>query len=195
MTAPTQAKIIRSAGARFAPRLLPMTPDPHRWESHETLRDGTRVLVRALKREDAALYPEFAEHVTAADARLRFFAPVSELSDNRIAELTQLDYQRAMAFIALDDAAKMLGVARLHLDADGPGGEFAVIVSSDLQRRGLGSVLMRRIIDFARARGLKRIHGQVLAENAAMLSLSAKLGFRIDEKITEAGIKTVTLRL
>jgi acetyltransferase len=172
-----------------------MTSDPQEWESHETLRDGTRVFVRPLKGEDAALYPEFADHVTLADSRLRFFAPVSELSDSRIAELTQLDHDRAMAFIALEEASgKMLGVARLHLDKH-QGGEFAVIVGSDIKGRGLATILMRRIIDYARARGLKRIHGQVLAENTAMLNLSAKLGFRIGDGLADPSVTTVTLEL
>ena len=68
------------------------------------LPDGTRVLMRPLRPEDAALYPDFAAHVTLEDARLRFFSAISELSDERIAELTRLDYDRAMAFIAIDEA-------------------------------------------------------------------------------------------
>lgn len=173
-----------------------MAIDLQEWESHETLRDGTRVFVRPLTPEDATLYPEFADHVTLADSRLRFFAPVSELTDKRIAELTRLDPARAVAFIALDEASgKMLGVVRLHLDAGGEAGEFAVIVGSDLQGRGLGRALMRRIIDHAKARGLKAIHGQVLAENVAMLKLADKLGFQVKETVTDAGIRIVTLML
>ena len=78
---------------------------------HDVLSDGTRVLMRPLRPEDAALYPDFIAHVTPQDSRLRFFVTIRELSEERIAELTQLDYRRAMAFIAIDEAkGAMLGV-------------------------------------------------------------------------------------
>src|SRR5437870_5589330 len=106
-----------------------MTPDLDVLMHRHVLSDGTRVLMRPLKPEDAALYPEFLAHVTLEDARLRFFTAIKELSDERIAQLTRLDYARAMAFIALNEATgEMLGVVRLHLDEDRRGGEYAVIV-------------------------------------------------------------------
>jgi len=115
---------------------------------HAVLPDGRRVLMRVLRPEDAALYPDFAAYVTLEDARLRFFSTVSELSDERIAELTHLDYECAMAFIAIDEASgKMLGVVRLHLDPDRGGGEYAVIVRSALKGHGLGWLLMQRMIE------------------------------------------------
>src|SRR5215212_6703291 len=146
--------------------------------------------------DDAALYPEFIAHVTPDDARLRFFAAVRELSDERISELTHLDYTRAMAFIALEEGtAKMLGVVRLHLDEDRMSGEYAVIVRSELKGHGLGWLLMRRMIDYARAIGLKRVHGQVLAENTTMLRMCAELGFHIEDDPSSKSVKVVTLRL
>ena len=163
---------------------------------HDVLADGTRVLTRALRPDDAALYPDFAAHVTLEDARLRFFSAVSELSDERIAELTRLDYERAMAFIAIDEAnGKMLGVVRLHLDPDRKGGEYAVIVRSALKGHGLGWLLMQRMIEYARMIGLKRVHGQVLAENTTMLRMCAHLGFNIDDDPDAKGTKVVTLEL
>jgi len=173
-----------------------MHPDLADWQRHDVLPDGTRVFVRPLVPDDAALYPEFASDVTVEDARLRFFAPISELSDERIAELTQIDYDRAMAFAAIEEASgKLLGVVRLHLDADGMAGEFAVIVRSRIKGHGLGWLLMRRMIDYARAAGLKRVHGQVLAENTTMLQMSRELGFRITDDPQASYIKKVTLRL
>jgi len=161
---------------------------------HDMLPDGTRVLVRPLKPEDAALYPDFVVNVTLDDARLRFFTAISELSDERIAELTRLDYSRAMAFIAIDEATeKMLGVVRLHLDADKRSGEYAVIVRSTLKGHGLGWLLMQRIIAYARMIGLERIHGQVLAENTTMLRMCAELGFRIEDDPGSKGVKLATL--
>src|SRR6201999_4300645 len=139
---------------------------------HEVLPDGTHVLLRPLKPEDAALYPEFVAHIAPQDSRLRFFSAVKELTEQRIHELTHLDYERAMAFIAFDEAnCQMLGVVRLHLDNDRRDGEFAVIVRSAFKGHGLGWLLMQRIIEYARTIGLARIHGQVLTENTTVLRM------------------------
>jgi len=173
-----------------------MQPDLDALVHHDVLPDGTRVLMRPLKPEDAALYPEFIAHVTLEDSRLRFFSAIKELSQERIEQLTRLDYTRAMAFIALDEAtAKMLGVVRLHLDEDRAGGEYAVIVRSQLKGQGLGWLLMQRMIAYARALGLQRVHGQVLAENTAMLRMCGELGFHIADEPNQRGIKMVTLAL
>jgi RimJ/RimL family protein N-acetyltransferase len=173
-----------------------MTPDLDALTHHDVLSDGTRVLMRPLRPDDAALYPDFIAHVTPQDARLRFFVAIRELSEERIAELTQLDYGRAMAFIAIDEASgAMLGVVRLHLDADTHSGEYAVILRSDLKGRGLGWLLMQRIIEYARSIGLERVHGQVLAENTTMLRMCGELGFEIRDDLHSKGIKVVTLAL
>jgi RimJ/RimL family protein N-acetyltransferase len=173
-----------------------MRPDLEALIRHDVLPDGTRVLVRPLKPEDAALYPEFVAHIVPEDSRLRFFSAVKELSEQRIHELTHLDYDRAMAFIAFDEAkCEMLGVVRLHLDPDRRGGEFAVIVRSAFKGHGLGWLLMQRMIEYARMIGLKRMHGQVLAENTTMLRMCAELGFRIEDDTGAKGIKRVTLDL
>ena len=163
---------------------------------HDVLPDGTRVLMRVLRPEDAAYYREFVEHVTPEDMRLRFFAAIKELSEDRISQLTHLDHDRAMAFIAIDEATdQMLAVVRLHLDDDRQGGEYAVIVRSALKGHGLGWLLMRRMIAYARAIGLRRVHGEVLAENTTMLRMCADLGFHISDDPGSRVIKMVTLTL
>jgi acetyltransferase len=101
-----------------------------------------------------------------------------------------------MAFIAIDEASgKMLGVVRLHLDADAKSGEYAVILRSALKGRGLGWLLMQRIIEYARSIGLERVHGQVLAENTTMLRMCEELGFQIGDDLEAKGVKVVTLKL
>jgi len=169
---------------------------PHgEWTRHDVLRDGTQLLVRPLRPEDAALYPDFLAHVTPDDLRLRFFAPMRELRPEMIEHLTRLDYETAMAFIAIErSSGKMLGVVRLHDDPDGSGAEFAVIVRSELKGHGLGWLLMHRIIEYARAKGLKRVHGQVLSENLTMLKMCQELGFHIADD-SEAGVKVEVLDL
>jgi acetyltransferase len=173
-----------------------MTPDLAALVHHDVLPDGTRVLVRPLRPEDAALYPDFVANVTPEDSRLRFFSTIRELSPERIAQLTQLDYSRAMAFAAIDEArGSLLGVVRLHLDLDAQAGEYAVIVRSAHKGHGLGWLLMQRMIEYARAIGLKQVHGQVLSENATMLRMCAELGFHIGDDPASREIKVATLTL
>jgi acetyltransferase len=101
-----------------------------------------------------------------------------------------------MAFIAIDEAKdQMLGVVRLHRDDDRTGGEFAVIVQSQLKGHGLGWLLMQRMIDYAKTAELKEVHGQVLTENTTMLQMCAELGFRITDDPQASYIKVVTLTL
>jgi acetyltransferase len=160
---------------RFAIR-----PYPEEWERHVTLRDSTRVLVRPVRPEDEPLYGPFLAAVTPQDLRLRFFAPVKEFGHAFVARFTQIDYARAMAFIAIEESSgEMLGVVRLHADANYDSGEYAVLVRSDLKGRGLGWLLMQMIIEYARAEGLRTVEGQVLNENTAMLAMCRELGFDI----------------
>lgn len=173
-----------------------MLPDLESLKHHDVLPDGTRVLMRPLRPEDAALYPDFLAHVTPDDVRLRFFVAIRELSEDRISELTHVDYTRAMAFIAVGEASgEMFGVVRLHLDDDRRDGEYALIVRSALKGHGLGWLLMQRIVAYARMIGLARIHGQVLAENTTMLRMCAEFGFHIADDPNSRGIKMVTLEL
>lgn len=173
-----------------------MIPDLATLVHHDALPDGTRVLMRPLDPADAALYPEFIANLTSEDLRLRFFAAVKNLSEDRISELTHLDYARAMAFIAIDETTgKVLGVVRLHLDDDGRSGEYAVIVRSALKAHGLGWLLMQRMIEYARAAGLARVHGQVLGENTTMLLMCRELGFHVADDPNDPGIKVATLDL
>jgi acetyltransferase len=137
-------------------------------------------LVRPVRPEDEPLYPPFLAAVTQQDLRLRFFAPVKEFGHPFIVRFTQIDYARAMAFIAIEEpSGNMLGVVRLHADANYERGEYAVLVRSDLKGRGLGYLLMQMIIEYARAEDLKVIEGQVLRENTAMLAMCRELGFAI----------------
>jgi len=150
------------------------------WERHLTLPDGTPVYVRPLQPEDEALYGPFFKAETADDLRLRFFGPVKDFSHAFVSRFTHVDYAKAMALIAIDETSgTMLGVVRLHMNDAGDCGEYAVIVRSDHKSHGLGWQLMRLIIEFARAKGLRSIEGQVLHENKAMLTMCRELGFEI----------------
>ena len=164
-------------------------------ERRVKLRDGTPVLIRPLTAADASLFPDFLREVSRADLRLRFFSAMREVSSTVIDRLIHYDPAHAMAFVALDETTgKALGGARLHHEADDQNGEFAILVRSDLKGRGLGWLMMKHLIAYAKERGLKTVEGQVLAENATMLAMCAELGFHAADD-AEPGIKRVVLPL
>jgi len=179
----------RTHGSRLAIR-----PYPSEWQRDARLPDGTAVRLRPIRPQDEALLHAFFAKVTEEDLRLRFFAPVKELSHTFIARLTQLDYSRAIAFVALEpQTGEMLGAVRLHADANHETGEFAILVRSDLKGRGIGWILMQLIIEYARAEGLNAITGQVLRENRKMLKMCEELGFEM--KNVEGVRDIVSVRL
>jgi RimJ/RimL family protein N-acetyltransferase len=135
-------------------------------------------------------------HESKEDLRLRFFDSIKEFSDQFIAKLTQLDYARAMAFVAIDEAgSEMLGVVWLYSDSIHETGEYAILRRSDLKGRGLGWALMQLIIEYAKSEGLSRIYGQILQENSVMLKMCRELGFRIKTDAKDRGVCDVTLVL
>ena len=162
--------------------------------SHETTRGGEHVLIRRARPEDKALYADFLRDISAEDLRLRFFARVAELSAEELKKLAHLDYRHEMAFVALDEnSGRMLGLVRLKDELDEETAEFAIMVGSRLKGHGLGWLLMQRIIDYARKKGLRRVYGDVLADNASMLQMCAELGFHAHDMWS--GMKRVVLEL
>ena len=172
----------------------PPTLMSHLTEHRDLLPDGTPVLIRPLVVEDAGLYPDFLGDVSREDLRLRFFAPIREVKPDLLDKLIHYDPARAMAFVALDERTKrLLGVVRLHDDADGANAEFAILVRSRLKGHGIGWLLMKQMIEFSRDKGLTSIRGQVLCENEMMLTMCTELGFHITDDPDERGVKIVTL--
>jgi acetyltransferase len=190
---------VRTAVRKFGgsgPANFAVRPYPSQWQRHLEVRDGWRVFVRPIRPEDEPLIHELLRHVTLQDTRLRFFAPMKEFSHEFIARLTQLDYARAMAFVALDEATgEMVGVVRIHSDSVYENGEYAVLLRSDLKGRGLGWALMQLIIEYAKSEGLKRISGQVLQENSIMLNMCRELGFTIKSDPTDRSLCNARLEL
>jgi len=185
----------RRGGSSGHPRFA-VRPYPKEWERRATLPDGNAVFVRPVRPEDERLYGPFLAAVSREDLRLRFFAPVKDFSHVFIARFTQIDYARAMAFLAIGEATgEMLGVVRLHADAAYERGEYAVLVRSDLKSHGLGWLLMQTIIEYARAEGIRMIEGQVLRENTTMLKMCRELGFEISSDPEEADVQIVRLKL
>ncbi len=127
---------------------------------------------------------------------MRLFAPMKSLSHAFVARLTQIDYAREMALVALSpEQREIFGVSRLSGDPDHDRAEFAVIVRSDLKGRGLGWQLMQRLIAFARQEGFRELYGYVLSENTTMLQFCRELGFKAVPDPADASTYRVALAL
>jgi acetyltransferase len=188
---PPVRKFVGPGNANFAVR-----PYPSQWVRHLALKDHMRIMVRPIRPDDEPSIYEFVRHVTKEDLRLRFFAAMKQFSHEFIARLTQLDYARAMAFVAFDEATgEMVGVVRIHSDSIYETGEYAILLRSDLKGRGLGWMLMQLIIEYAKSEGLKQVSGDVLHENTVMLDMCRRLGFDIANDPVEHDICHVTLAL
>jgi len=163
-----------AAGERRAARFA---IKPYPVELEIEIRHGDEKLrIRPIRPDDEALLQRFIRHLTAEDIRLRFFGPLRELTHEMAARLTQIDYDREMAFLLID-GEDLLGVGRLAADPGFEQAEFALIVASDRQRKGYGELLLRHVLAYARTRGVKRVLGHVLRENRRMIELSKRLGF------------------
>jgi acetyltransferase len=185
------------ARARVAPvepgvHRLAIRPYPKHLEGNFALRDGTRLRLRPIRPEDEPLLKDLAGHMTPEDLRLRFFTAVRGLSHELAARLSQIDYDREMALIALPEAEEAaLGVVRFAADPDNRRAEYAIALRSDWKGRGLGYLLMTRLIEVARERGVGELFGAVLHENAAMVQMCRELGFRITPDPEDANLLEV----
>ena len=177
------------------PRLA-IRPYPNQWEAAAETHTGMRVLIRPIRPTDEMLYGGLLEKLSAEDIRFRFLSPRKEFSHSFVARFTQIDYARAMAFVAIsEDQSELLGVARLAADPDYVSAEYAVIVRSDLKGRGLGWALMHHLIRYAESEGLRDLHGDVLAANERMLKMCRELGFEIEADPEDLTLRKVRLKL
>ncbi len=175
------------------PRLV-IHPYPNQYTQTFALRNGDAVTVRAMRPEDEplliAMHGRHSEHTI----RMRYFSLVKTLSRDSLIRLCHLDYDREMALAAVqtdDTTETMLGVSRYYLHPETGDAEFALIVSDAHQQLGLGRHLLQRLIEIARERGVKRLVGLVLSENAPMLALTASLGFTPPVSVEENVVKVV----
>jgi acetyltransferase len=180
------------AGSR---RPLAIRPYPVEWDKNVDLPDLGLIRIRPVRPEDEFLYETFFAKVSADDVRLRFFTPHIRLSHRFLARLTQIDYAREMAFVAISKTSnELLGVVRLVLDPDLRRGEYGIIIRSDLKGHGLGWQLMKHLIDYARAERVVEIMGIVLTENAAMIDMARQLGFQVVSNQRDATLIDVVLK-
>jgi len=177
------------------PRLA-IRPYPKEWERAMVLSDGATAFVRPVRPEDDAMFREFFARVSDEDLRMRFFQTVKHFSHEFIAQLTQLDYARSIALVAIDPpTGEMLGAVRLLADANYDKGEYGILVRSDLKGHGLGWRLMQIMIEYARWLGLRSIEGEVLQENRTMIEMCRALGFSVVTNPEDPSLVTVSLRI
>jgi len=176
---------------------LAIRPYPRELAGTVTLRDGTAIGLRPVRPDDAPMMDDLFDHLTPDDVHTRFFSTLRTLPPALRARLTQIDYDREMALVATTEDGGgpcVVGIVHLLADPDFETAEFAVMVRSDWQGRGVGHALMQAIVDYARGRGLRRILGVVLNENGRMLGLARRLGFTTGHG-QDPGTTDVTLDL
>ncbi|WP_420963146.1 bifunctional acetate--CoA ligase family protein/GNAT family N-acetyltransferase [Brucella sp. IR073] len=174
---------------------LAIRPYPAAWEKEFSLADGDYRL-RPIKPADIRFFPEFLAKISPEDIRFRFLAPRRHFPDEMLLRLTQIDYEREIAFLAeRKDTGEMAGIVRLLSDPDKEKAEYGILVRTDLQGHGLGWTLLRHAVDYARAEGLSQIEGFVLSENIRMLAMAEEFGFKLAPHPQEAGVVIATLAL
>ncbi|MEI8394501.1 MAG: bifunctional acetate--CoA ligase family protein/GNAT family N-acetyltransferase [Rhodospirillaceae bacterium] len=179
---------------------LAISAYPKHLEEKARLKDTSEYLLRPIRPEDEPALQRLIGRMTPEDIRMRFFAPMRELSHQAAARLTQIDYDREMGIVAVAPPFKgplsdIQGAVRVATDRRTHTAEFAVMVQSDLKGRGLGYLLMKKIIDYAKSRCISEIYGEVLRENHLMLSLARDLGFEQKSNGDEPGVIEVRLKL
>lgn len=173
-------------------------PYPMHLTSRLQLPDGTDILIRPIRPEDAEIEQTFVRRLSSRSKYFRFMQTLRELTPEMLVRFTQIDYDRELALIAVtrqDGRDVEIGVTRYVLNPDGESGEFALVVADEWQAKGIGSQMLGALIDAARARGLKSLDGEVLEENAPMLHLVRKLGFDVHASRDDPHVKTVVRRL
>ena len=173
---------------------LAIRPYPSGWDYDLPVGDKT-FHIRPIRPADVALYPDFLSRISPDDLRLRFLAPTKGFSEAMLLRLTQLDYDRDMAFVALTPEGDLAGIGRLSSDPDRVVAEFGLLVRTDLQGHGLGWSLLKHIIDYAKADGIGRVEGLVLDENKAMLAMCREFGFSVRRHPEEPGVSVTTLEV
>jgi len=185
------ARIRIAAGPRPATAIRPYPADLAR-----SLEVGAEALeLRPVRPDDAARLQDLVARTDAEDVRLRFRSGLNRLPDVWAARLSQIDYDREMALAAVEAGGDILGVARLAGDPEGETAEFALLVRSDLQRRGLGRALLQALIDYATAKRYRQLWGSIAADNARMIELARDLGFARTADPADAALMRATLSL
>jgi acetyltransferase len=138
---------------------------------------GERLLIRPVRADDAPGFVEGAKRCSSEDLRFRFLTSFQHLSEKLLAQLTQIDYEQHMAFVVEGLKGDIMAVTRLVRDGYKKSAEYAIIVRTDLQKQGLGTLAQKLLLDYASSLGIKEVWGLMDTENRRALNLATKLGF------------------
>jgi acetyltransferase len=182
------------AAARLAIR-----PYPRELEETLTLPDGKQLLLRPIRPEDEDGFYDIFSSLSPEEIRMRFLHPMKSLPHKMAARLTQIDYDREMALVLEGrnqaGETKLYGGVRISADPDNEEAEFAILLRREMTGSGLGPMLMRRIIDYSRNRGIRCLFGEVLRDNTPMMRLASAFGFTVKPVPEDPGIRLVELKL
>ncbi len=177
---------------------LAIHPYPAHLVKQVQLSDGTDIIIRPIRPEDAEIEQAFIRGLSDESKYFRFMNTIHELSLEMLVRFTQIDYHNEMALVAIkpnDSGEEEIGVARYMTNMDKKTCEFALVISDSWQGKGIARHLMQNLIEIARDRGLETMEGQVLGNNFKMLALMGNLNFSISNDPTEEGIKLAAIRL
>ncbi|WP_419174740.1 N-acetyltransferase family protein [Desulfosediminicola sp.] len=178
---------------------LAIRPYPQEPEEIIVLPDTTRLLLRPIRPEDERGLQDIVSSLPPEDVRMRFLHPMRTLPHELAAWLTQIDYDREVALVieGVDNQGCRLlyGGVRISADPNNERAEFAILLRREMTGSGLGPLLMRRIIDYARNRGTATLYGEVLSDNILMLRLAAAFGFTTKPVSDDPGLRLLELRL
>ena len=158
-------------------------PYPHELTQHYQLTNGTNITIRPIRPEDAILEKNFVQRLSERTKYFRFRQALQELTPEMIVRFTQIDYDREMAFVAVTEDHNLpseLGVGRYMRNPDNHSVEFALVVADDCQCLGIGSKILKTLMQAAKDKGIWFFEAEILATNAAMLGLVKKLGFSVE---------------
>ena len=177
---------------------LAIHPYPTQLVKNVQLNDGTDIVIRPIRPEDAEIEAKFVRELSDETKYFRFMNSIHELSQEMLVRFTQIDYHNEMALIAvqqLDGVEDQIGVARYTTNPDKTSCEFALVVSDKWQNKGIAYRLMRNLMEVARDRDLDVMEGQVLGDNKKMLELMASLDFEISTDPDDSSVRHVVAQL
>lgn len=193
------ARIRVSPASTAAANRLAICPYPKELEETLTLSDGRTLLIRPIKPEDEPGFQRIFSSLSPREIRMRFLHPMQTLSHSQAARLTQIDYDREMALVLVGKGEsgqeELYGSVRIISDSENERAEYAILVHPQMAGKKLGRLLLQRILDYARSRGIKEVFGQVFRENKPMLRVCEVLGFSVKLDLDDPGLVTVSLKL
>ena len=155
------------------------------------LFDGSEVLIRPIRADDKTMEQDFVQHLSPDSRYRRFMSTLKELPPGKLKYLTEIDYQKHLALVAIvehDGDQIEIGVARYVADPSGTNCEFAIAIDDEWQGSGVAGILMLTLIDAARARGMQRMEAFILASNDKMIKFAKQLGFAVHRDLDDPGM-------